>query len=496
MTASLGARENPNVGAANLLYFQSDNHTRRALGCYGHPLVQTPNLDRLAARGVRFTDAYSASALCCPSRASIATGRYPHQTGYWDNVLAYDGRVPSWMQRLRDAGQNVVGIGKLHFRSGRDDNGFSDEIAPMHIVDGRGQLSALLRWCGQEPPMAAQRAVYLEETGTGRSDYQDYDEEITRHAVDWLRRRRGRDGPWTLVVSYASPHPPFRVPQRFSDLYPVDRMPLPLQFRAGERPLHPVLEALRESKNYVDMWNEHDLRRIAAGYFALITFMDEQVGEVLRAAEEAGLLPTTRIVYTSDHGELHGTHGLFGKSCLYEEAVSVPLVIAGAGVPNGGVVREIASHVDLFPTLLEAAGVPPDEADRDLPGTSLWPAVLGQERPRQAFAEYHGTGSKAGSFMLRSGTRKLIYHVGQAPQLFDLGADPHELIDLAADRSSRAASERMERALRTICDPEAVDARAKADQQAKAEAFGGTAAILQRGVFRRSPPPGVVAVFD
>ncbi len=122
----------------NLIVIQADNHTRRVAGCYGHQVVRTPNLDRIAARGVRFDNAYSVSALCCPSRAGLATGRYPHQTGYWDNVLAYDGRVPSWMRRLREEGQTVAAIGKLHYRSADDDNGLTEEINPMHIVGGRG----------------------------------------------------------------------------------------------------------------------------------------------------------------------------------------------------------------------------------------------------------------------------------------------------------------------------------------------------------------------
>ena len=481
----------------NRLVLQSDNHTRGALGCYGHPLVQTPHLDRLAARGTRFANAYSVSALCCPSRAAIATGRYPHQTGYWDNVLAYDGQVPSWMHRLRDGGDTVVAIGKLHYRSADDDNGFSEEVVPMHLTGGRGQVSALLRWCGREPPMSAQRDVYLNETGVGTSEYQDYDREITSRAIAWLGDRARRDAqPWTLIVSYTSPHPPLRVPQRLLDLYPLDRMPLPRQFRDGERPMHPVVEALRQSKNYVDMWDERDLRRIGAGYFALVTFLDEQIGEVLAAAAAAGALDDTTVIYTSDHGELLGAHGLFGKSCLYEEAVGVPLLIAGPDVPAGRVIRQITSHVDLFPTLLEAAGIAPCAADFDLPGASLWPGIEGQESVRAAFAEYHATGSKAGSFMLRDGAHKLIYHVGQSPQLFDVGSDPYELQDLAGDAHSVAVRTALTARLRSICDPEAVDARARADQQAKADAVGGTEAILRAGVFRRSPPPGVEPQFQ
>jgi choline-sulfatase len=121
----------------NLVYFQSDNHNRSYLGCYGHGLARTPVLDRMAGRGVRFANAYAASALCCPARASLATGRFPHQTGYWDNAIVYDGRVPSWMHRLRGQGHHVASVGKLHYRSGDDDNGFAEELLPMHILGAK-----------------------------------------------------------------------------------------------------------------------------------------------------------------------------------------------------------------------------------------------------------------------------------------------------------------------------------------------------------------------
>ena len=169
----------------NLILFQSDNHNRDLLGCYGHPVVKTPNLDKIAARGARFDNAYCTSSLCCPSRASLATGRYPHQTRYWDNCLAYDGRQPSWAGRIRDQGHKVVSVGKLHFRSTDDDNGFSEERAPMHIVDGVGGLVMLLRWSDDEPQQPNQWRMYSEESKVGTSNYQDYDREITRLAMDW-----------------------------------------------------------------------------------------------------------------------------------------------------------------------------------------------------------------------------------------------------------------------------------------------------------------------
>ncbi len=473
----------------NLIIFQSDNHSRRFLGCYGHPQVRTPTIDRLAAQGTLFTNAYCASPLCCPARASLATGRFPHQTGYWDNIHAFDGKRASWMLRLRDSGVQTTAVGKLHYRSAEDDNGFSEEIVPMHIVDGRGQLSALLRWSGQEPPMLAQRDVYLNELGAGTSDYQQYDETVTAEASKWLRTNSTRHTRWVLLVSYTSPHPPFRVPQRLLDLYPPGEMALPVQYEPAEHPMHPALEALRQSKNYFDMWREEDLRRIAAGYAALVTFLDEQIASVMGTVEELGLLATTRVVYTADHGEMLGAHGLFGKSCLYEDAVGVPLIFAGPGIPRGKVVNEIASHVDLFPTILAATGVPLSHEDADLPGLSLWPAIEGSDRRRTGFAEYHGTGSLAGSFMIRDTNQKLVHHVGAPPQLFDLAADPDELTDLAFARPQ--TRERLESELHAICDPEEVDRRAKEDQRRKAESFGGNEAITSTRIFRRSPPPGV-----
>jgi choline-sulfatase len=473
---------------ANLIFFQSDNHTRSALGCYGHPVAQTPVLDRLATLGTRFASAYSGSPLCCPARACIATGCFPHQTGYWDNIHAYDGARPSWMRRLRDAGQTVTAIGKLHYRTAGADHGFSEEIIPMHIVEGRGQVSSLLRWCGEEPPMLAQRDVYLTEIGVGTSEYQQYDAKVTQRAIEWLRENARQDRPWTLLVSYTSPHPPFRVPARFADLYSPERMPLPPQFRDGERSVHPVDEIHRASKNYVDMWDEHHIRRIAAGYFGLISFLDDQIGQVMAAAEELDLLRGTRVLYSSDHGEMLGAKGLFGKSCLYEDSLGVPLVLAGPGVPAGTTAAQPVSHVDLFPTILDGAGVALASDDRDLPGKSLWPAIGGSTAHREIFAEYHAAGSTSGSFMLRDGDRKLIYHVGAQPQLFDLRKDPDEARDISGTDATEVA--RLVEKLRAICDPEEVDGRAKRDQQAMTEKFGGTEAIKKAGVFRRSPPPG------
>jgi choline-sulfatase len=175
---------------------------------------------------------------------------------------------------------------------------------------------------------------------------------------------------------------------------------------------------------------------------------------------------------------------------MYEGSVGVPLLISGPGVPAGRVARQVVSHVDLFPTLVAGAGAEPAEEDDNLPGTSLWPATLGKETERPGFAEYHAVGSKTGVFMLRDGALKLVYYVGMPAQLFDLEADPDEARDLVADGSGLELAEGMEAKLRTICDPEAVDAQAKASQRNWAERWGGREAVAAEGFLVFTPPPG------
>ena len=480
---------------ANLIFFLSDNHNRDVTGCYGHSVVKTPTLDTLAKRGVRFENSYCASTLCVPSRASLATGRYVHQNGCWDNAIAYDGAIPSWMHRLRGQGHTVTAIGKLHYRSGEDDNGFTEEILPMHLHEGKGAIRNLLRGYDAEPACGdgARWKLYAERSGIGETHYQEYDRGITAKTIEWLRAQRRSKKRWALYVGYISPHPPFTVPKRLYDLYPVDAMPLPARHRPGDRPEHPSMRYMRELDGWLDMTDERMLTRVAAGYFGLLTHLDEQLGAVMKEVEALGLLESTRIVYSSDHGELFGAQGIFGKKNLYEGAVGVPLIAAGAGVPEGRVSRQLVSHVDLFPTFVEGAGAKLTNEDGDLPGVSLWPAIGGgDDLARPVFAEYHAQGSRAGAFMLREGKWKLVYHVGMPAQLFDLGADPHEAHDLIEEnKDTGGIAAALEKKLRAICDPEAVDARAKADQRRAAEAWGGPEKLKHEVNIIFTPPPGI-----
>ena len=209
------------------------------------------------------------------------------------------------------------------------------------------------------------------------------------------------------------------------------------------RPHHPFLDPYAHTVDYDTHFAcEADVKRAIAGYSGLVSAMDENVGYVLRALRDAGLEETTRVIYTSDHGDNVGARGLWGKSTLYEESAGVPLIMAGRDVPAGRVVATPVSHIDCAPTILEAVGAPPRVAERDLPGASLFAVANGATPPRPVISEYHATGSIAGAFMLRFGHWKYCHYVSYRPQLFDLDADPEELVDVAAIRAMRACSPR------------------------------------------------------
>ena len=412
--------------------------------------------------------------------------------GYWENSLAYDGRVPSWMHRLREQGHEVAAVGKLHFRSSSDDNGFSEEIDPMHIVDGVGGLVGLLRGSGEEPVRSGNWEMYAVQVGPGETSYHSYDRRITAHAIDWLKKHgRPSEKPWVLCVHYGSAHPPFKVPERLLNLYPPKDVPLPVRWREEERPHHPAVDHLRHILGLRETIDEATLRLMIAGYFGLITHLDEQIGEVFQAADDLGLLESTRVLYTADHGECLGDHFLFGKFNMYEGAIGVPMVMSGEGIEPGTVVDQIVSHVDLFATIVEAVGARLESpADDDLPGISLWPAMQGDETKRVGFAEYHALGSKSAGYALRDGDYKLVYHVGMSNQLFDLIDDPNEIVDLIDTERGGSIAAGLEKKLRSMIDPEATDERAKADQRRRVEEMGGRDAILKRGGFPRTPVPG------
>jgi choline-sulfatase len=259
---------------------------------------------------------------------------------------------------------------------------------------------------------------------------------------------------------------------------------------------HPWVEEQRNCQ-FFDQHFTNETRKIAiASYFGTTSFFDDNLGKIMRALEETGLDQSTRVVYTSDHGENLGTRGLWGKSNLYEEPAAIPMIIAGPDIPEGHVCTTPVSHVDCYQTILHGVGLPLNDKEKSMPGRSMFEIASNHNDPeRIAFSEYHAMAAATGAFMLRKGRYKLIYYVDYKPELFDLEADPEETINLVSDPAHKDTLSDIEQELRKIINPEKTDREAKASQAAIIEKHGGREAIIQQGGFGNTPAPGEKPVF-
>ena len=472
--------------ANNVLVLMSDEHTRSVLGAYGNPLARTPTLDALAGAGVRFTNAYTPSPICIPARASFATGLPVFEHRCWSSAEPYYGQSASWMERLRTRGHAVVSIGKLHYRSARDDVGFSESILPMYLAnDGLGWPQGLQRKPMAEFPESVEMAAWL---GPGETSYTRYDRDITAAAVDWLEQQAPREKqPWVLFVSFVSPHFPLSAPEEFYRPFRDLELPRPFDRDPPAHANHPVESQMRAFWDYADHFSAESEVEGLRNYYGLCSYLDDNLRQVIAALERAGLRDDTLLIYTSDHGDLIGNHGIWGKSFMYEDSVGIPLLVAGPGIA-ASVNPTPVTLADLGATIEFAVGAEPSRPDAAWRGRPLQDFVDQPAPDRPAVAEYHDGGSPCGLFMLRLGRWKLVYYAeGNPPQLFDLEQDPRELEDLAADPSRQMILAQLRETLHSIVDPEAVNRQAFADQAAMIERLGGVDAIRAVPSFNHTP---------
>ena len=469
----------------NLLIIMSDEHQARAMGCAGHPFVQTPNLDAFAEKGVRFTNACTPCPICVPARAAFATGKHVHQVGYWDNAIAYDGAVPGWGHQLQRAGVPVESIGKLHYRSQEDPAGFDVEHIPMMISDGVGLVWASIR--REDERITQDQRMLGERIGPGDSSYTKYDRAVVSACRSWFKQRASNadDRPWCLFVGLVAPHFPLVVPPEYFDLYPPEQFgDVKLHPDAGHG-RHPWVEKQNEIMDNEGSFHDEEERLAAfAAYYGLCTSLDHNIGQILAALKETGLEKQTSVVYTSDHGENLGARGFWGKSTFYRESVDIPLIVADPGLGTGECHTPV-SLIDLSATIAGFFG-----QELDSPGKSLLEiASSPTDSERVVFSEYHAVGAVSGGFMIRRGRWKYHHYVGFEPELFDLDNDPEELVDLAQSPEHAAILSQMHEALLEICDPDEVDARAFRDQAALIERLGGRDVALGIGLPGATPAP-------
>ncbi len=473
----------------NILVLFSDQHSKHVLGAYGNQIVRTPHLDRLAAEGMRFTDTYCASPVCCPSRMSFMSARTPRGNRVWSNKSILNSGIPTWAHVLGMSGYETSLLGRMHFEGHDQYHGFENRpIGEMFAVHP-GTFK------GEKYPSGQNRRV-MELSGRGSTTYQWMDEQITTAACAYLEGRgNGRQQrPFAAVVGYVLPHCPFVSPKDLFDFY-HDRVDIP----KAEEDQPAMIRWYRKSRQLEEPFPESRIRIARAAYFGLCEFLDRLVGRVLECLDRTGLAENTLVVYCSDHGEMAGEHGIWTKNTYYEGSVGVPMIARMPGTIAPGSVSDVVCNLmDLGPTFADVA----EAEDRpDWDGRSLWrvlkgdPGVVWED---ETFSEVidESTRPQIPSRMVRSGKWKLWAdqeHPGTDPNaaLFDLASDPGELRDLADDPAFAGVRQDLLRKVRIGWDPDSVreEAEGMAEDYARVVRWGRAVQLTLPE--QLVPPPGI-----
>jgi arylsulfatase len=447
----------------NIVLIFPDQHRADSMGCAGNAAMHTPNLDRLAAQGINYRRCYTQSPLCMPARASLVTGQYVHEHGTWANSSFPDRHGPSHIRNIRQAGYHTALVGTTHmWVHGRGHT--SDHLDEMHEwgFDDVHELTGPLATANTGSPYTD----YLEQKGLLRT-HREYiikyvrnaflaeaepeapwdlapcplptedhlDSYTARKAAEWIKDYRG-DKPFYLQVLFPGPHDPFDSPQEYRDLYPPESNPVGILDRPGV-PVPPYVRALLRV-SALDQMTSEDMQKLRSLYYGKISLIDSGIGRVLNALEERGLLDDTWIIYTSDHGEMLGDHGLLHKIVFYEGAVHVPLIIR----PPGGAERReshaLVQHLDVTATLLDIAGAKPLEGSD---GHSLLPDVA--ERSDAHAGRGVAFSEVVGFTMAMTDRHKLAVEARtQEPlELYDRAEDPREVRNVVNAPAYKAVQE-------------------------------------------------------
>lgn len=433
---------------SNVLLLISDEHNPFYSSVYGHPSISTPNMAALASQGTTYT-AYCPSPLCMPCRSAFMSGRRVHQIQAYSNCAAnVDRMIPSYGKVLSDQGIHAVNAGKSHVYCATEDLGFSELLAA-------GKFNTIGDTENRRNPLKIRENAANRANGFGLDDRTASGDRATVDAaIDWINNKApALDRGWVLAVNINNPHFPHYAPQEFWDLYP-DGGDLPTHSRDCESANHPRALDLRKHFE-TDKFHEDQVRGLRRGYRGCVSFVDHQLGRMVKALKKSGCFDETNVIYTSDHGEMLGKFGMWWKCSLYEDSVRIPCIAAGPDYASG---RRILTPIDLHDVQASIFASTDAERPADWIGTPL--QDLGEaEASRIVFSEYHGHGARASSFMIRQGDWKYIHHIDAPHQLFNLKEDPNELSNVFDSDSSRVES--MECYLRQICDPAAENERAE-----------------------------------
>ncbi len=425
----------------NILFLMADQFRGDCLGADGNRVIQTPNLDRLAAEGARFRCAYTCTPSCTPARAALLTGLGPWRNGmlgYHRVAVQYKHEKP---RMLRDTGYYTLGIGKMHYHPQRNLHGYHqtmlDESGRVQLPDYRSDYRS---WFWSLAP-----TLDPDATGIGWNDYRPgtYALPESLHPTRWtgdtavnFLKGYQRKEPFFLKVSFARPHSPYDPPERFMKMYENADVP-----PAAIGDWSSINDIKADPANHT-LWRgnlgpEQPIKSRRA-YYGSVSFIDEQIGRILDVLRERGMVDNTLILFTCDHGDMLGDHHLWRKTYAYEGSARVPMLVrwpASLAAERGRVLTQPVELRDVLPTFLDAANVKIDENEFD--GRSLLDLVRGRSEKWRSWIDLEHSvcygGSESWNALTDGRAKYVFYAMSGREQLFDLEADPQELHDLAAD---------------------------------------------------------------
>lgn len=434
----------------NILFIMADQCRWDALGCSGG-WVRTPNLDRIAREGVRFTNCVTNSPVCIPARVSLAAGHYPHNTHVWNNIhYAMPAQTPTWMRAVRDAGYRTSLFGKTHLHPHKGDLREREHLLRaygLEDIDEIGGPRASARvgshmterwekaglWAAYQDDYADRFATKPHVVRPSVLPLEHYaDVYVGQQAKQYLAAY-DRDEPFFCWVSFGGPHEPWDAPEPYAGMYdPADMpMPVPASESGHDRPRG----QLDRLAGHRPTFEEGDVARMRANYAGNVTLIDDQIGEILDVLRDRGELDNTVIAFTSDHGEMNGDHGLIYKSNFFNGAIRVPMLVRTpetlAGAPAARICESPVEWFDLGPTLVELAG---GALEHHQFGVSLCPAL---DDPARVLRD-DAVSELGGEIMFIDTRWKIAVNTeGRPCMLFDLAADPDELHNVAGLPDSR-----------------------------------------------------------
>lgn len=485
------------MSSPNILLIVSDQHAQHASGCYGDPAGVTPELDRLAAGGVVFDNAYCPSPICGPSRMSMMTGLQPHENRCWLNGDILNSGTPTFAHALGAAGYTTALVGRMHFIGPDQTHGYDERAVGDHSANWPGNPSFDH---GELRGTSGPDRVSFEKAGAGINAYDLKDRDTAAAAADWLRaagkrRAAGDRQPFLLTVGFMLPHPPYVAdPDDFDAM--AGRVP-PLRVPRGDQETeHPWVRDWRRERGIDDVGTAA-VHRARQAYWGMVRRLDAHCGQVLAALDMAGLTDETVVIYVSDHGDHLGDRGLFWKHSFFDESVKVPFIMRWPGeLAAGARRRHLISLTDLGAGLLDIAG-----GTWSGGGTSFLPIARDPDAPwaDEVVSEYcqgvNDPWSAAAitlNRMIRRGRFKACYYHGQQMQLFDMESDPLEQTDLAGDPSYTSILKLMRARLLSDWDPDQIGRQIESRERDAAVLVEWAVRTHPTEQYRWSMPKGVV----